>query len=85
MFYLYLGVYTLFIMIIWWVLAIITIHSFKFRNFNPKINFFIRLLFWIFIILTIIWYIIIFVNSEAFSKKIELKVEKNTIQDEVSY
>ncbi len=85
MFYIYLGIFTFFIMIIWWILAIITIHSLKFRNFNPKISFFLKLLFWIFIALTIIGYIIIFYNTDVFSKKIELKIEKNSIDNEVSY
>jgi drug/metabolite transporter (DMT)-like permease len=85
MFYIYLGVFTFFIMIIWGILAIITIHSYKFKNFNPKITLFIKMLFWIFFILTIIGYILIFYNMELFSKKIEINVEKNHIQKEVSY
>lgn len=85
MFYIYLGIYTFFLMIIWGVLGIITIHSFKFKNFNPRITLFIKLLFWIFFILTIIGYVIIFYNMELFSKKIEIKVEKNRIIPEESY
>lgn len=67
------------------MLAIITMHSFKFVNFNPKISLFIKMLFWIFFILTIIGYILIFYNMDVFSKKIEVKVEKNRIIKEQTY
>jgi len=45
MFYLYLGIYTFSIMIIWGIYAVITIHSIKFKNFSSHIGLFIKLLF----------------------------------------
>ncbi len=85
MFYLYLGVYTFFVMIIWWIYAVIAIHSFKFKNFSPHISLFIKLLFWLFTIMTIIGYILIFYNSDILNKKIEITITKNRIAKEVSY
>lgn len=85
MFYIYLWVYTLFLVIIWGVLGIITIHSFKFRNFNPKITFFIKLLFLVFITLSVIGYVILIYNNDVFSKKIDVKIEENRIMKDVSY
>jgi hypothetical protein len=85
MFYIYLWIYTFSVMIIWWVYAIITIHSLKFKNFSPNISLFIKLLFWLFAIMTIIGYILIFYNSDILGKKIEVNVVKNHIIKETSY
>ncbi len=85
MFYFYLGIYTFSIMIIWWIYAVITIHSLKFKNFSTKISLFIKLLFWLFAIMTIIGYILIFYNFDILNKKVEVNVMKNHIIKETSY
>jgi hypothetical protein len=85
MFYIYLWIYTFSVMIIWWVYAIITIHSLKFKNFSQNISLFIKLLFWFFAIMTIIGYILIFYNSDILDKKAEVNVVKNHIIKETSY
>lgn len=85
MFYLYLGLYTIFIIVIWGFFAVARIHSYKFKSFSSHITIVVRLLFILLVSLTIIWYLIIFSMSGAVSKKIEINTDVNDIIDEQSY
>lgn len=85
MFYIYLWVYTFFIVIVWGFLSVIVVHSYKFKNFNSRISFFIKLLFGFFWVLTIIWYTIIFYNMNNLGKSIEINLNSNHITTEKSY
>ncbi len=85
MFYLYFWLYTLFVLIIWGFFVVLKIHSFKFKNFNTNIVLVIKLIMVFFIILTITWYILIFVNSWSLDKKVEINLSWDTIIKEISY
>nr|MDD3720306.1 hypothetical protein [Candidatus Gracilibacteria bacterium] len=85
MFYLYLGIYTLFIIIIWGFFAVARIHSYKFKSFSHHITIVTRFLFFTLLALTIIGYIVIFSVGDIVSKKIEINVGTNNIIDEESY
>lgn len=85
MFYLYLGLYTLFIIVIWGFFAVARIHSYKFKSFSHHIAIVTRFLFFTLLTLTIIWYIIIFSVWNVVSKKIEINANTDNIIEEQSY
>lgn len=85
MIYLYLWIYTLFLVIIWGFFAIVRIHSYKFKNFNSKIVLILRTFMTLFIILSILWYVLIFFNSSELDKKVEINTSWTNIIKEVSY
>ncbi len=85
MFYLYLGVYTIFVIVIWWFYAVARIHAYKFKSFSSHITIVIRSLFVILTTLTILWYIIIFSTWDIIGKKVKLDIKTNKILEEQSY
>lgn len=56
----YLWTYTLFLAIIWWFFIIAKIHTYKFKNFSSNITKVTSILFVFLIILSFLWYFLIF-------------------------
>ena len=75
----YIGIYTFCLAIVWWFFIIAKIHSCKFKSFQTKIQSITKLLLILLIILSIIWYLIIFI-SVGTSKTYDL-TEKLDIED----
>jgi hypothetical protein len=62
-FWIYFWIYTFSMVIIWGFFTIAKIHSLKFKNYQPKIVYLTKIINIVIIILTILWYIFIFVYS----------------------
>lgn len=56
----YLGTYTLFIALLWWLFIVAKIHAYKFKSFSHNIGKVTNFLLFFLIFLTILWYILIF-------------------------
>lgn len=57
---LYLWLYTLVLAIVWWFFIVAKIHSYKFKNFSTNIEKVTKVLLSFLIILSILWYVLIF-------------------------
>jgi len=63
-----LWIFTLSIILLWWLFIVAKIHAFKFKNFSDHIKKVTSVLLFFLIILTILWYwIIIFSSSTSTS------------------
>jgi hypothetical protein len=76
-FWIYFWIYTLALVLIWWFFIIAKIHSFKFKNYQPKIVKATNIITIILIILSILWYI--FIVYDTF-----FKTNKNNIRYQTS-
>lgn len=85
MFYLYLWVYTIFVIVIWGFYAVARIHAYKFKSFSSHITFVIRTLFVILTILTVLWYIVVFSTWGMLNRTAEVDITTNDIIEEQSY
>ena len=59
----YLWFYTLFLAFIWWFFIVAKIHAYKFKNFSYHIVKVTKVLLTFLIILSVLWYILIFAFS----------------------
>ncbi len=82
--FVYLGVYTIFVVMIWWFFAVARIHAYKFKNFSSHIPKVTTILFFILLVLTILWYLIIF-SLWDYQRKIEINTNIPNLIDEESY
>lgn len=74
----YLGSYTLFLAAMWWLFIVARMHTYKFKNFSSNIQTVTNILFVIFILLSILGYIIIFVHSSGSNNSLQgVYSEKN--------
>ncbi len=62
-FWIYFWIYTFIIIIIWAFFIIAKIHSLKFKNYQPKIEDFSKIITIVLAVLSIIWYIAIFIYT----------------------
>ncbi len=71
--FIYLWIYTLVLIFVWWFFIVAKLHTDKFKNFSPYIKIVTKFLAVFLIILSIIWYILIFnlPNSNPSSAKLE--------------
>ena len=60
MLFMYLGVYTICLALLWWLFIVAKIHAYKFKNFSKNIQRITNLLLVFLIILSLLWYILIF-------------------------
>lgn len=84
---LYFWLYSLIIAIIWGFFIILRLHSLKYNNFQILIWRNVKILFFILLILTIIWYVLVFmiINSEWVSSvKILDKVSDINMETEIN-
>lgn len=56
----FLGVYILFLAIIWWFFLVAKIHSYKFKTFSNHIESVTKALFFVLLGLSIIWFVLIY-------------------------
>jgi len=54
------GIYTLFLALVWWFFIIAKIHAYKFKDFSTNIEKMTKLLAIILLVISILWYIIIY-------------------------
>jgi hypothetical protein len=81
----YFWLYTLFLIIIWWIFIIIKIHAFKFKNFSNHIAKITYLLFLFLIILSIIWYVIIYISSSSSTFKLDMTGSNKDSYNKIEY
>ena len=81
----YFGLYTLFLIIIWWIFIVIKIHAFKFKNFSKHIVRITYLLFIFLIILSLLWYIIIFISESSSTFKLDLSGSNKESLNKIEY
>jgi len=62
-FWIYFGIYSFSVVVIWAFFIIAKIHSLKFKNYQPKIVWYTNLITIILVIFTILWYILIFFSA----------------------
>ena len=69
----YLWTYTFVLALLWWLFIVAKIHAYKFKNFSNRIRKVTKILFIFLILLTFLWYILIFlyasdknINSDDF-------------------
>jgi|ASRM01.1.fsa_nt_gi hypothetical protein len=67
MLFVYLGLYTLILVIVWGFFLVTRIHSYKFKNFSNNIEKITNLLFFFLLTLSIIGYIMVFYVSNGTS------------------
>ena len=60
----YIWLYTLFLIIIWWFFIVARIHAYKFKNFSNNIVKVTNILFIILVILSLLWYWVIWFSSD---------------------
>lgn len=59
----YLWIYTFCLALLWWLFIVAKIHAFKFKNFSNNIIKITNILLSFLIILSILWYLIIFLST----------------------
>lgn len=79
----YLGLYTLFLSIIWWFFIIIKLNTIKLSYFINNFKKITNFIFLILIFLSLLWYIIIFYNLN--NDTVYIKDYKNNYKNEVTY
>ena len=62
-FWIYFWIYSFSLIVIWAFFIIAKIHSLKFKNYQPKIAWYTKIITILLSILTILWYILIFFNT----------------------
>lgn len=65
MLFVYLGIYTFFLALIWGLFFVSRLHSYKFKNFSLNIVKVTNILFIFLLSLTILWYIFIFTQYDS--------------------
>ena len=60
MLFMYLGVYTICLALLWWLFIVAKIHAYKFSNFSKNIKNITNILLIFLITLSLLWYILIF-------------------------
>lgn len=78
----YLWSYTLFLAFIWWFFIVAKIHAYKFKNFSNHIVKVTKVLLIFLIILSLLWYILIFTSS---SNTVTVKDYWSTSIEEINY
>lgn len=77
-FWIYFWIYTLSIIIIWWFFIVAKIHSLKFKSYQPKIIWLTNILTIVLSIMSIIWYVLIFIfTGEANTYDLKNTVTNN--------
>lgn len=83
-FWIYFGIYSFSVVVIWAFFIIAKIHSLKFKNYQPKIVWYTSLVTIILIIFTILWYILIFFFAwSSNTVSIQDTAPKNTVQEKI--
>ncbi len=83
-FWIYFGIYTFSIIVIWAFFIIAKIHSLKFKNYQPTIVWYTKIVTTILTIFTILWYILIFVFAwSSNTYNIKDTAPKTNIQKEI--
>jgi len=59
----YLWIYTLLLALLWWLFIVAKIHAYKFKNFSNDIVKITNILLIFLIILSVIWYVLIFFTA----------------------
>ncbi len=57
---LYIWIYTLILVFVWWFFIVAKLHSYKFKNFSHNIEKVTTFLLIVLIILSILWYVVLF-------------------------
>lgn len=70
MLFVFIWAYTLFLALVWWFFIMAKIHAYKFKNFSDKIQSITNLVLFTLIILSILWYILIFFFLDSFDKNV---------------
>lgn len=55
----FLGIYLIFLALVWGFFIVAKIHAYKFKDFSPNIEKITKLLWIVLVILTIIWFVLI--------------------------
>jgi len=79
-FWIYFGLYTFLIVIIWGFFIIAKIHSLKFKNYQPKIIWITRMVNIFLILFTVLWYILISIyagGSRTYTVKDSVEKKEN--------
>jgi hypothetical protein len=80
--FLYFGLYSLFLVIVWGFFIIIRIHAIKFKNFQTSIITSLKILCFFLIFLSISWYIALYlIISSSSSSNIEKLDKANNVFD----
>lgn len=85
MFLVYLGIYTFILLMVWWFFIVAKIHAYKFKNFSYNIEKVTITLFIFLLVLSIIWYILIFFLDTSESWKQSLKWKTTSDNNEIYY
>ncbi len=92
MFILYLALYLIIVIIAWGFFIIARIHAVKYKNFSWHINPVTNFLTFFLLVLTIIWFVLLFFMPWVWTKQETFSVwsaveetEKNKIQEEISW
>ena len=80
----YLGIYTFSLVIVWALFIISRLHSYKFKNFSHHIVKVTNLLFMVLLVLSILGYIFIFINYDAW-ETIQLDFSSDKTFNEIDY
>jgi len=71
-----LSLYLVFLAVVWWFFIVAKIHAYKFKNFSSNIEKVTKILFIILLILSILWFVLIFSLDFSFFEEINTQ---NTI------
>ena len=69
----YLGIYTLVLVIIWCFFIVAKIHAYKFKNFSNNITKVTKVILILLIVLSILWYLIIIFSTDNSNNTIDFE------------
>lgn len=82
---LFLGLYTVFLIIIWGFFIVAKIHAHKFKSFSDRVVPVTRILLVVLLILSLLWYALIFYKNSAWKYWILDFKEKDFYFNEINY
>jgi L-asparagine transporter-like permease len=80
----YLGIYTFCLVVVWALFIVSRMHSYKFKNFSHNIVKVTNILFTVLLLLSILWYVFIFMNYDA-GQTIQLDFSSEKTFKEIDY
>lgn len=82
MIWVYLGLYTFILLFVWWFFIVAKIHAYKFKNFSYHIEKVTMILFITLLVLSIIWYILIFfIDTSGFWTDLTKRNDFSTLEE----
>lgn len=80
----YLGIYTFWLVVVWALFIISKLHAYKFKNFSHHIVKVTNILFTVLLLLSILWYVFIFMNYDT-AQTIQLDFSEDKTFKEIDY